>query len=154
MQISHLPKSSHSGKELKTNCSACTLYCSFSFSLPPSHYITWNIFKIRNCKPCFIFSQEIKSLSPWGDAWLNPFVTRSCCFFLPKIKRRFSFLPHPSLFPLPHLLLAEAPQIAEQHFKQVLASSEKTLNIVQLGAARQGEERRGEEERTRGVSLR
>lgn len=81
-------------------------------------------------KACMIFSWKIKSLFLQGGTSVHLFATRGCCFVSSQNKEVFFslfcffFCFQIRSFFLPHLLPAEAPQIAKQYFKQALTSSE------------------------------
>lgn len=74
-------------------------------------------------KACMLFIWKIKSLLLRGGTSLHLFATRGC-YFVSSPNKEVFFASKSNLFFLLHLLPAEAPQIAKQHFKQAPTSSE------------------------------
>lgn len=73
------------------------------------------------------FCSKIKSLPSQGGKSMHLFATRGCCFISSLSGEVFFFFlgSEPNLSFLLHLLPGENPQIAKQHLKKALTSSEK-----------------------------
>lgn len=85
------------------------------FFLPSQQYLKYHQ-NLSPCKALHDFLLKIKSLLLQGGTSLHLFATRGCCFVSSTNKEVF-FASKSNLFFLLHLLPAEAPQIAKQHFK-------------------------------------